>query len=119
MAQAGDDLRVRDAVLRGFPEVWQVVGKAGRAETATDPAPLDMIETVVNLRDRRLWPKRKLRFEDAMSLTGSALDALAARGLLERPGIEGGPRGPGQRGGHDGHEPGRRGAPRPGPAAAG
>ena len=60
-----DDLRVRDEVLRGFPEVWQVVGKAGRAETPTDPSPLDMIETVINLRDRELWPKRKLRFEDA------------------------------------------------------
>src|SRR4051794_11529269 len=56
VTQSGDDLRVRDAVLRGFPEVWQVVGKAGRAETPTDPAPLDMIETVVNLRDRTLWP---------------------------------------------------------------
>ena len=47
-----DDLRVRDEVLRGFPEVWQVVGKAGRAETPTDPSPLDMIETIINLRDR-------------------------------------------------------------------
>ena len=60
-----DDLKARDAVLRGFPEVWQVVGKAGRAETPTDPAPLDMVETIINLRDRELWPKRKLRFEDA------------------------------------------------------
>ena len=52
IAEAARDLRVRDAVLRGFPEVWQVVGKAGRAETPTDPSPLDMIETVINLRDR-------------------------------------------------------------------
>jgi copper/silver efflux system protein len=86
VTQAGDDLRVRDEVLRGFPEVWQVVGKAGRADTPTDPAPLDMIETIVNLRDHRLWPKRKLRFEDAMTMTGAALDALMARGVLNRPG---------------------------------
>ncbi len=86
VTQAGDDLRVRDEVLRGFPEVWQVVGKAGRADTPTDPAPLDMIETIVNLRDHRLWPKRKLVFEDAMTLTGATLDALVARGLLNRPG---------------------------------
>ncbi|MBX6312213.1 MAG: efflux RND transporter permease subunit [Isosphaeraceae bacterium] len=85
VTQAGDDLRVRDAILRGFPEVWQVVGKAGRAETPTDPAPLDMIETVVNLRDRRLWPKRKLKFEDAERQAGVVLDALAAQGFLQRP----------------------------------
>ena len=56
----------RDEVLRGFPEVWQVVGKAGRAETPTDAAPLDMIETVINLRDHEVWTKRKLKFNDAM-----------------------------------------------------
>src|SRR5215468_1641210 len=85
IAEAARDLRVRDAVLRGFPEVWQVVGKAGRAETPTDPSPLDMIETVINLRDRAAWPRRKLRFEDAAAQTRAALDALAARGLLHRP----------------------------------
>jgi Cu(I)/Ag(I) efflux system membrane protein CusA/SilA len=84
VAQSGDDLRVRDAVLRGFPEVWQVVGKAGRAETPTDPAPLDMIETVVNLRDRAIWPKRKLLFDDALVQTRAVLDALEAKGLLRR-----------------------------------
>ncbi len=84
VAQAGDDLRVRDAILRGFPEVWQVVGKAGRAETPTDPAPLDMIETVVNLRDRAAWPKRKLRFDDALGQTRAALSAMEAKGLLRR-----------------------------------
>jgi Cu(I)/Ag(I) efflux system membrane protein CusA/SilA len=85
IAEAERDLRVRDAVLRGFPEVWQVVGKAGRAETPTDPSPLDMIETVINLRDRELWPKRKLKFEDAVAQTKAAIDALVARGLLRRP----------------------------------
>ena len=38
-----------------------VVGKAGRAETPTDPAPMDMIETMVNFRPREFWPRRKLR----------------------------------------------------------
>jgi Cu(I)/Ag(I) efflux system membrane protein CusA/SilA len=84
VAQSGDDLRVRDAVLRGFPEVWQVVGKAGRAETPTDPAPLDMIETVVNLRDRAIWPRRKLLFDDALAQTHAVLQALEAKGLLRR-----------------------------------
>ena len=83
IAQAGDDLRVRDAVLRGFPEVRQVVGKAGRAETPTDPSPLDMVETIVNLRDREAWPKRKLLFSDAVAETRAALAALVAAGLVK------------------------------------
>jgi Cu(I)/Ag(I) efflux system membrane protein CusA/SilA len=41
-----------------FPEVASVHGKAGRAETATDPAQLDMIESVVTLRPRDQWPRR-------------------------------------------------------------
>jgi Cu(I)/Ag(I) efflux system membrane protein CusA/SilA len=58
--QAGRSLRARDAVLRSLPEVEVVVGKAGRAETATDPAPLEMLETVVGLRPRADWPARSL-----------------------------------------------------------
>ena len=85
IAEVERDLRVRDEVLRGFPEVWQVVGKAGRAETPTDAAPLDMIETVINLRDHDVWPKRKLRFEDAVAQTRVVLDSLEAKGLLRRP----------------------------------
>src|SRR5262249_47346422 len=85
VAEAAKDLRVRDEILRGFPEVWQVVGKAGRAETPTDSAPLDMIETVINLRDHELWPKRKLRFETVLVQTGIVLDALRAKGLLRPP----------------------------------
>jgi Cu(I)/Ag(I) efflux system membrane protein CusA/SilA len=86
LTQAADDLKVRDAILRTFPEVWQVVGKAGRAETATDPSGLDMIETIINLRDRTLWPKRKLRIEDATAQSGVVLDALQARGILQTAG---------------------------------
>ncbi len=85
IAEVTRDIRVRDEILRGFPEVWQVVGKAGRAETATDSAPLDMIETLINLRDHTVWPKRKLRYEDAVAQTGVVLDELAARGLVRAP----------------------------------
>ena len=77
VTQAADDLRARDAILRTFPEVRLVVGKAGRAETATDPSGLDMIETVINLRDREIWPKRKLKIEDARAQAGVALAALS------------------------------------------
>jgi copper/silver efflux system protein len=85
IAQVARDLRVRDEVLRGFPEVWQVVGKAGRAETPTDAAPLDMIETVINLRDHELWPKRKLRFTDVVAQTNLAYQALVTKGILHVP----------------------------------
>ncbi len=60
VTQAADDLKARDALLRGFPEVESVIGKAGRADTPTDPAPLDMVETFVNFRPKELWPKRVL-----------------------------------------------------------
>jgi Cu(I)/Ag(I) efflux system membrane protein CusA/SilA len=83
VTQAAGDLRARDALLRTFPEVWQVVGKAGRAETPTDPSGLDMIETIINLRDRSLWPRRHLRYDDAVRQTGVVLHALEARGILK------------------------------------
>ncbi len=53
--QAAEIMRHQNAVLAGVPEVASVVGKAGRATTATDPAPLEMIETVVNLRPESEW----------------------------------------------------------------
>ena len=65
VTQVADDLKARDALLRGFPEVESVIGKAGRADTPTDPAPLDMVETFVNFRPKELWPKRVLKFTDA------------------------------------------------------
>ena len=84
ITEAADDLRARDAILRTFPEVWQVVGKAGRAETATDPSPLDMVETIINLRDHQLWPKRKLQFNDALAQTEAVLKEMEARGVLQQ-----------------------------------
>jgi copper/silver efflux system protein len=51
-------LQRQDQTIKGFAEVASVHGKAGRAETATDPAQLDMIETVITLRPRDEWPRR-------------------------------------------------------------
>ncbi|MBI4716632.1 MAG: efflux RND transporter permease subunit [Planctomycetes bacterium] len=82
IAQAGDDIRVRDAIMRGFPEVEQVVGKVGRADTPTDPSGLDMVETVVTFRPKEWWPKRKLRFDDALAETAELVRALQKRGFL-------------------------------------
>jgi Cu(I)/Ag(I) efflux system membrane protein CusA/SilA len=50
IAQAREIMRHQDSVLASFPEVETVLGKAGRARTATDPAPLDMFETTITLR---------------------------------------------------------------------
>ncbi|MBI4484281.1 MAG: efflux RND transporter permease subunit, partial [Acidobacteria bacterium] len=50
-------LQVQDQVLKSFSEVERVFGKAGRAETATDPAPFSMMETVVVLKAPTEWPK--------------------------------------------------------------
>jgi len=55
IAQAGQILRHQDSVLASFPEVLSVFGKAGRAATATDPAPLDMFETTIVLRPHDQW----------------------------------------------------------------
>jgi len=53
--QAKQYMQYQDRVIRSFPEVVTVFGKAGRAETPTDPAPLSMLETVVQLRPREQW----------------------------------------------------------------
>lgn len=82
VTQAADDLKARDALLRGFPEVESVIGKSGRADTPTDPAPLDMVETFVNFRPKYLWPKRVLRLRDAESQTHEVLDALETAGYI-------------------------------------
>lgn len=51
----------QDRIIKGFPEVASVHGKAGRAETATDPAQLDMNEITVVLKPREQWPLRPVR----------------------------------------------------------
>lgn len=46
-----------DAIIKSFPEVQSVFGKGGRAESATDPAPLGMIESIITLKPQSEWPK--------------------------------------------------------------
>jgi Cu(I)/Ag(I) efflux system membrane protein CusA/SilA len=55
VARAREILRIQDSVLKSFPEVETVWGKAGRAGTATDPAGLDMFETTITLRPESEW----------------------------------------------------------------
>jgi Cu(I)/Ag(I) efflux system membrane protein CusA/SilA len=58
VAEAGRLLQTQDRILKTFPEVERVFGKAGRAETATDPAPFSMMETVVVLKPQSEWPQQ-------------------------------------------------------------
>ena len=55
VGKAGELLQQTDRMIRTVPEVARVFGKAGRAETATDPAPLEMFETTVQFKPRSQW----------------------------------------------------------------
>lgn len=55
ITKAAELLQMQDRIIRGFPEVTSVYGKAGRASTATDPAPTEMFETVINLKPKAEW----------------------------------------------------------------
>ncbi len=69
IAKAREVLQQTDRIIRTFPEVKNVLGKIGRAETATDPAGLDMVETTIQLRPESEWrpgmtPDRLIREMD-------------------------------------------------------
>lgn len=84
VTQTADDIKARDALLRQFPEVESVIGKSGRADTATDPAPLEMLETFINFRPKELWPKRAIKYDDAMEQVRVILRILEDRGFVAR-----------------------------------
>jgi copper/silver efflux system protein len=55
ITKSAELLQTQDRIIQSFPEVESVYGKAGRAATATDPAPSEMYETIVNLKPKREW----------------------------------------------------------------
>jgi copper/silver efflux system protein len=57
VTEAQKILAVQDRIIRSFPEVETVLGKAGRADTSTDPAPFSMMETTIVLKPQSEWPK--------------------------------------------------------------
>ncbi len=59
VTEASQLLQTQDKIIRSFPEVERVFGKAGRVESATDPAPYSMMETVIILKPQSQWPKRE------------------------------------------------------------
>ena len=57
VTEASKLLQIQDKILKSFPEVERVFGKAGRVESSTDPAPFSMMETTVILKSRKEWRK--------------------------------------------------------------
>jgi copper/silver efflux system protein len=55
VTKAAELMQTQDRIIRSFPEVDSVYGKAGRASTSTDPAPTEMFETVINLKPKEQW----------------------------------------------------------------
>lgn len=55
VTKAAELMQMQDRIIKSFPEVASVFGKAGRAETSTDPAPTEMFETVINLKPKEQW----------------------------------------------------------------
>ena len=77
ITKAAELLQTQDKIIKSFPEVASVWGKAGRASTATDPAPTEMFETVINLKPETEWR------------TGVTVDSLIAEmdKSLQFPGV--------------------------------
>ena len=95
--EAGWILQQMDKKLKAFPEVERVFGKLGRADTATDPAPVEMIETTVTLKPRSQWregmTKDKLIAEmnQAMQIVGyvnSWTQPINTRVMMQDTGIQ-------------------------------
>ena len=58
VTKAAELLQMQDRIIKSFPEVASVFGKAGRAATATDPAPTEMFETIINLKPKEAVARR-------------------------------------------------------------
>ena len=78
ITKAKELLQQTDKILSQFPEVHHVFGKVGRAETATDPAPLAMIETTIKIRPKSEWP-------DPSKTTKQLMDEMDA--AIKFPGV--------------------------------
>jgi Cu(I)/Ag(I) efflux system membrane protein CusA/SilA len=78
ITKAKELLQQTDKILSTFPEVHHVFGKVGRAETATDPAPLSMMETTIRLKPKADWP-------DPSKTTKELMDEMDA--AIKLPGV--------------------------------
>lgn len=82
--QARTLLQAQDAFIKGIPEVAHVLGKAGRAETATDPAPLSMFETIITLKPREQW-RPGVEVKDIISELEAGMDYPGVQNAFTMP----------------------------------
>src|SRR6266508_2933617 len=89
--KARELIQVTDKLIKRFAEVHHVFGKAGRAETATDPAPFDMVETTIMLKDEKVWPAVDIKDEkgNVIAHRRRAADELvsALNAAIQFPGL--------------------------------
>ena len=89
--KAREVLQQTDKIIKSFPEVHHVFGKVGRAETATDPAPMDMIETTIMLKDEKDWPTVDIKNQNGKTVAHRrrTLDELteALNAAIQFPGL--------------------------------
>ncbi len=73
----------QDLIISQFPEVESSTGKLGRAESATDPAPVSMLETIITVRDPETWPRRTAKTDRLSDLVPVAAERLKNEGFLD------------------------------------
>ncbi len=73
ITKAKELLQQTDKIIKSFPEVHHVFGKVGRAETATDPAPLAMLETTIRLKPKDEWPDPSKTVKELMDEMDAAI----------------------------------------------
>ncbi|GFE59607.1 efflux RND transporter permease subunit [Geobacter sp. AOG2] len=76
-------IQVQDAIIKGQPEVSSVLGKVGRAETATDPAPVSMFESIINLKPREQWRPGVTKDDIVAELDGKLQQAGVRNGWTQ------------------------------------
>jgi Cu(I)/Ag(I) efflux system membrane protein CusA/SilA len=84
LTQVMDVMKKQDKILKSFPEVELVVGKLGRAETPTDPAPVGMIETIVKLKPEEQWREGMTR-QKLINAMDSALKIPGVSNIWTQP----------------------------------
>src|SRR5206468_6543339 len=77
-------LQIQDRLLREFPKVESVFGKAGESETSTDPAPLSMFETVVTLKPAEQW-RRGMTWEKLLRELNEKIKTPAMANIFWMP----------------------------------
>lgn len=84
LTKAAELMRTQDAIIRQDPAVAGVVGKIGRAETSTDPAPINMSETIVTFKPKEQWPAGVTK-DDIMQRLDSKLRMVGVTNIWTQP----------------------------------